>query len=107
MFRAGVLVTAAIAMGMSSGAQAANQEVSQKDKTFSVASLKIRAGDKVVFKNDDEITHNVFSMTKGNEFNLRAQAPHTSSTVTFATEGVVEIRCAFHTRMKLVIVVDK
>lgn len=107
MSRTWALVTAAVVIGMSAGARAADHEISQKDKAFSAATLKIRAGDRVIFKNDDEITHNVFSTTKGSEFNLRAQAPHTSAPVTFANEGVVEIRCAFHTKMKLAIVVAK
>jgi plastocyanin len=81
--------------------------ISQKDKKFSVAAMTITPGESVVFRNEDDITHNVFSSTKGHEFNLSAQKPGTSIEQAFATEGVSEVRCAFHPTMKLTITVKK
>lgn len=81
--------------------------VSQKDKKFSVAALTVKAGDAVTFKNDDGIIHNVFSTSKGAEFNLNAQKPGTSNEHVFAGEGVVDVRCAFHPTMKLTVTVTK
>ena len=92
---------------LAGAARAADHEIGQKDKTFSVTTLTVKPGDTIVFKNDDHLTHNVYSTAKGNEFNLRAQAPGTSASVTLATEGTVEIRCAFHPKMKLVVTVRK
>jgi plastocyanin len=90
------------------GAVAGSQNIiSQKDKKFSALALTIKPGETVVFKNEDEITHNVFSITKGREFNLSAQKPGTSMEQAFATEGVSEVRCAFHPTMKLTITVKK
>jgi plastocyanin len=86
---------------------AAQHVVNQKDKTFSTAALTVKPGDVVVFKNDDSITHNVFSTTKGLEFNTKAQAPGSSTEVTLATEGTAEVSCAFHPKMKLTITVKK
>jgi plastocyanin len=45
----------------------------------------------------------VYSTAKGSEFNLRAQAPGAKATVTLSGEGVVEVRCAFHPKMKLIV----
>ena len=81
--------------------------VAQKGKAFSVAAITIKPGDEVVFKNDDDATHNVFSTTKGLEFNLKVQLPGSSSTQVFKTEGVAEVQCAFHPQMKLKITVAK
>ena len=107
MFRAAVAAASMIAMTMSGASQPVEYRVGQKDRTFSAAILKIHAGDRIVFNNDDQITHNVFSTAKGHEFNLRAQAPGTSASTTFATTGIVEIRCAFHPKMKLVVTVER
>jgi len=80
--------------------------VSQKEKTFSVETMTVKPGDKVIFKNDDEVTHNVFSNSSGMTFNL-TQAPGESSSQVFNAEGSAEVRCAFHTKMKMTIVVKK
>ena len=61
----------------------------------------------VLGANDDDLTHNVYSTAKGNEFNLRAQAPGTSASITLTAEGTVEIHCAFHPKMKLIVTVKK
>lgn len=99
---AGVMLIPAAAVVV--GAQ---HTVSQKDKKFSTAALALKVGDKIVFKNEDEIIHNVYSPTKGFEFNMVAQKPGTSAEHAFSAEGTVEVRCAFHPTMKLTITVKK
>src|SRR5205823_13979047 len=47
--------------------------ITQKDKAFSVAELTAKSGDTIVFKNDDDVAHNVFSQTPGFEFNAKTQ----------------------------------
>lgn len=86
---------------------AADHEVIQKDRSFSQAEITVKPGDSVTFKNSDDITHNVFSMTPGMEFDLRRQAPGASSTVPFNKEGVSEVRCSIHPKMKLMVTVKK
>lgn len=81
--------------------------ITQSEKTFSQAEITVKPGDKVVFKNADQVTHNVFSTSKGNEFNLKTQAPGASSAVPFNTEGVAEVRCAIHPKMKLIVNVKR
>lgn len=109
MFMARCAVVVAVFVVSQTGAVAAggSNSISQKDKTFSVIALTVKPGELVVFKNEDEITRNVFSITKGREFNLKAQKPGTSMEQAFATEGVSEVRCAFHPTMKLTITVRK
>lgn len=81
--------------------------VVQKDRAFSVSALTIKPGDSIVFKNADDVTHNVFSVSPGMQFDIRRQAPGTSSTVPFNKEGTAEIRCAIHPTMKLIVTVKK
>ena len=102
-----MIVTCMVLLQAGMAAGSGPHAVSQKDKKFSVASLTIRPGEKVLFKNDDDIIHNVFSTSKGLEFNLSAQKPGMSAEQAFAAEGVAQVRCAFHPTMKLTITVKK
>ena len=87
------------------GAFAAGQHhvIVQKEKAFSVMELTVNSGDAVVFKNEDDVTHNVFSQTPGFEFNLKTQAPGTEGAMSFDKTGTVEVRCAIHPKMKMAI----
>jgi plastocyanin len=86
---------------------AAEHVVLQKDRTFSETELTIKPGDKIVFKNADEVTHNVFSSTKGMEFDIKRQEPGEATPITFDKEGTLEVRCAIHPRMKLMVNVKR
>ena len=106
MLRTAVVVVAGLIV-LPAVARADEHTIGQKDKTFSVASITVKPGDRIVFENDDQITHNVYSTAKGSEFNLRAQAPGAKASVTFSTAGLVEVRCAFHPKMKLLVIVKR
>ena len=109
MFRFKKIMVAAVLATLPVAAVSAwgSHAVAQKDKKFSTAALTVKVGDKVVFSNEDEIIHNVFSTSKGFEFNLSAQKAGTTVEQTFATEGVAEVRCAFHPTMKMTVTVTK
>jgi plastocyanin len=98
-----LILLAAIAMP----AFAADHEISQADKTFSKSEITIKIGDKLIFKNDDEVTHNVYSVTPGMAFDLQRQAPGASSSISFSKEGTSEVRCSIHPKMKLIVHVEK
>src|SRR5271155_615042 len=100
-----------IILGLSAAAAslgfAGQFEITQKDRAFSQTKLTIKPGDTIVFKNIDEVTHNVFSVSPGMEFDIRRQAPGGSSRVEFSKEGVAEVRCSIHPKMKLIVTVKK
>jgi plastocyanin len=81
--------------------------VTQKGKSFSVTELRVKVGDVVEFKNDDDVSHNVFSVSKIQPFNTKMQTPGSQAAVTFTNEGTIEVRCAIHPGMKLQIQVAK
>jgi plastocyanin len=88
-------------------ALAEEHKIIQKDRAFSQTAITIKRGDTVTFKNADDVTHNVFSVSPGMEFDIRRQAPGGSSTVPFDKEGVAEVRCSIHPKMKLIITIQK
>jgi plastocyanin len=88
-------------------AAAGDHVIVQKDKQFSQTTIKIKKGDSISFKNEEkDITHNVFSLGPKNEFELKVQAPGTSSTVSFKDAGTTSIECAIHPAMKLNVTVE-
>ena len=88
-------------------ATAAEFQVDQKDKQFSVSHLKIKAGDTVNFVNTDPFFHNVFSLSDAKTFDLGSYPQGQGRTIKFNDPGVVEVECAIHSQMKLVIEVTK
>ena len=68
-------------------------------------------GDVIKFKNEDEITHNVYSITSGNEFEIKVQKPGETGTVEINPKnhrkGKMEVECAIHPNMKLLVNIKK
>jgi plastocyanin len=80
--------------------------VHQKDSVFEPSELTIHAGDKVIFLNDDNRTHSVYSLTEGDAFDTKAQRPGTQTEITFDVPGTVAVFCAIHLKMKMTIKVQ-
>lgn len=87
-------------------AAATEHKVTQKGQQFSPQTLKVKVGDEVVFQNDDIGTHNVFSESAANKFDLKAQRPGASTRVSFPAAGRVDVRCAIHPAMRMTIEVE-
>jgi plastocyanin len=101
------LVGLAFCCGGVIGALAADRVVGQKGKVFSEAEVTVKVGETLVYANDDNIVHNIFSTSAGNEFNLGSQEPGASVPVTFKTPGDVKVICAIHPRMQMTVKVEK
>ena len=102
-----ILLTLAIVAGLSAGALAATQMVHQQGRMFSAESLSVRKGDALTFLNDDTVPHNIMSASKGNEFNLGSLPPGSSTDVAFKDDGDVQVICAIHPRMKMMVTVTE
>lgn len=88
-------------------AQAAEHVVNQKNKTFSMKKLAVQAGDSVKFVNDDPFHHNVFSLSETKSFDLGSYGQGIGRSVVFDKAGTVEVECAVHPDMKLLVEVRK
>jgi len=98
-----LIVVASLPWG---AAVAEDVTITQEDKAFSAKEVTIKAGDSITFVNNDSVTHNVYSRSKGNKFDSGAAASDTSMTQVFNTPGKVKVRCAIHPRMKLTVNVE-
>jgi len=91
---------------LASVALAEEFEISQKGKAFSEKEVSLKVGDTISFANNDDITHNVYSRSKGHKFDIGAQRPGTTVAHQFTSPGKVKVRCAIHPRMKLTVTVE-
>ena len=73
--------------------------IGHKGKRFSPEVLPIVRGDSVDFFNDDDIFHNVFSLSRTQPFDLGVYPKGSSRMVRFDRTGLVRIYCNLHPNM--------
>lgn len=101
----GVVILGGVLGSLSAVALTADRIVGQQGRKFSSDSVTVKKGMALTFLNDDSVPHNVVSLSKGNEFDLGSQPPGTSTDVMFTEAGEVDVICAIHPRMKMVVTV--
>lgn len=80
--------------------------IQQKDATFVPHVLPVLVGTTVVWPNQDDIYHNVFSMSQTKSFDLGLyNAEQPAKRVTFDQPGQVDVFCAIHTKMRCIVLV--
>jgi plastocyanin len=80
------------------------QVVTQKDATFNPHVLPVMAGTTIEWPNNDEIFHNVFSMSETKQFDLGLYK-NSSKSVTFDKPGQIDVFCSIHAKMNCIILV--
>jgi len=73
--------------------------VNTKDRRFTPRVTTVPVGSEVVFPNGDPIIHNVFSVSRGNRFDLGRYKTGPGKSTTFQTPGLVRIYCNVHESM--------
>lgn len=86
---------------------AGEYEVGQKNKSFTEKQLKVKVGDTIKFTNQDPFYHNIFSLSEVKSFDLGSFKKGKSRTVTFDKAGKVEIECAIHPEMHMLVEVTE
>jgi plastocyanin len=97
----------AILAAMSAPCLADTVVIEQSGKKFAQTEITVKKGDTVTFVNKDPITHNVYSQSPGNAFDVKTQKSGESSDVKFDTVGDADVQCAIHPGMKLKVHVTK
>jgi len=102
-----LLISFGLVTLLSAVAWAADHVVGQKNRAFSTNSLKAKVGDTVSFRNDDPFFHNIFSLSDTQSFDLGSYSQGQSKQVTLQKPGRIDVECAIHPEMKMVIEVSK
>lgn len=98
-----ILCLSLLAASSLSVVHAAEYEIGQKDKKFTEKKLDIKVGDTVKFTNEDPFFHNVFSLSDNKTFDLGSYPKGKSKSVTFDKPGKIDVECAIHPTMHMVI----
>ncbi|PYJ07743.1 MAG: hypothetical protein DME25_03130 [Verrucomicrobia bacterium] len=86
-------------------AQVVTRRVTQKGALFSPHVLPILVGTTVEWPNNDDILHNVFSVSETRPFDLDLYKAPVVKQVTFDKPGRVDVFCSIHTRMSCIVLV--
>jgi plastocyanin len=89
----------------SSKATVITRRVEQKGALFQPHVLPVMVGTTVDWPNNDEILHNVFSVSEIQPFDLDLYKAPTVKSVTFNKPGRIDVFCSIHTRMSCIVLV--
>jgi plastocyanin len=78
-------------------------QITTRNKTLVPHVLAIPVGSTVVFPNDDPISHNLFSLSSNNAFDLGLYRKGAGKSQKFETPGIVNVYCNVHPNMSAVI----
>ena len=83
----------------------ASARIIQKNRTIIPHVTVVQTGARVDFPNQDDVFHNLFSLSGPKHFNLGRYPPGESRSEVFTKPGVVRLFCDIHSEMSGVIVV--
>jgi len=78
-------------------------QIVTRNKTLIPHIIAIPVGSSVTFPNDDPISHNLFSLSSGNSFDLGLYRKGAGKSQKFDSPGVVNVYCNVHPNMSAVI----
>jgi plastocyanin len=79
--------------------------LSSRDKSFEPHVQAVPVGTSVSFPNLDDIMHNVFSLTRGNRFDLGLYKSGAKKDYVFESPGLVRVYCNIHPQMSAFVLV--
>jgi plastocyanin len=91
--------------GAFEGGTAARATMSQRNEAFVPHVLAVRVGTVIDFPNDDNIYHNVFSLSKTKRFDLGRYPKGQSKSIRVDDPGIVRVFCEIHSHMNAFILV--
>jgi plastocyanin len=99
-----IRLAALAAVLIAAPALAGDLAVNQKDQTFSTPVLNVHTGDKVVWHNNDAVTHNITVRgSDGDSEDLGLQKPGSPVSYTFSDKGAFRVVCSIHPKMKMTV----
>ena len=87
------------------GAGTSHASMAQHDETFQPHVLPVLRGSTVDFPNDDDVYHNVFSLSSAKVFDLGRYPKGSSRSLVFDKAGRVDVFCHIHSDMSAIVLV--
>lgn len=84
-------------------AQAGSFAMTTRSKTLLPHVMAVPVGSTIQFPNEDPISHNLFSLTPGNSFDLGLYRKGAGKSHKFSTPGVINVYCNVHPNMSAVV----
>lgn len=81
-------------------------EIRQVNARFTPSFMAVAEGQTIQMPNDDDIDHNVYSTSKGNEFDLGIYEAGQVRSVKLENPGQVDIHCSIHESMNATVFVS-
>lgn len=83
----------------------AHPSMAQHHERFEPHTLPVLVGTTVDFPNEDDVYHNVFSLSGARTFDLGRYPKGSSKSITFTKPGIVQVFCHIHSDMSATILV--
>ena len=87
------------------GTATTRAKMSQRDEQFAPHILPVYRGATVDFPNDDDVFHNVFSLSSAKTFDLGRFPKGSSKSDVFDKVGTVQVFCHIHSDMSAIVLV--
>lgn len=102
-----LIATLMFALAVAPGALAGEHTVIIKDRELNPENVTAKVGDILVFRNEDEIVHSLYSMTPGHKFRFGEQPPGQIRKVQLDAPGEMTVRCHIHTIIRMGVVISE
>ena len=80
--------------------------ISQSGRAFSVAGIRIKRGDTIHFKNNDEFLHQLYVSSPSFSFSSAEQETGQVVDIRFPASGTFQVGCEIHPKMALTVTVE-
>ncbi|MEM9234341.1 MAG: cupredoxin domain-containing protein [Pseudomonadota bacterium] len=95
-----------LALGLITGNTAETLTISQQNRSFSPVDVTLAAGATLRIENDDRFVHHVKTVDSDMDVDSGVQRPGEWLEIQFEKQGVYELRCDIHPKMKLTVTVE-
>jgi plastocyanin len=103
----GLIVAVALGLAGVPDALAGEHTVIAKERALLPRTVEAKVGDTLVFRNEDEVVHILYSRTPGHEFHLGEQPPGQVRKVALSAPGEITVGCHIHTIIRMTVIVSE
>lgn len=81
-------------------------EIGQKGRVFSKDVVEAEVGQAIIFINDDQVPHNIYTEVGGQKIDKGLSRPGQNAELVFDKAGEYTVSCVIHPKMKMTVKVN-